>query len=598
MRPLRRLAPAAAALVFAATAAGAEPPPSRLDTLVSPEAPFDLVVRKQGPALEVVEFRLPASGDPRLPEQPDAFNAVVTAMTERADAKASKAARDQMLKYFGLSHAGTGSASTFGQQALFIDRLENANGAFTNIGLGLALLQVGANAWAGEKDAAATNAYKGAQSFVIGKWGARSLQISAIAITAIDIALSEFGAEAWATTEAKWAEAYNSYYVASDKRRTIEDWRPIVHALFDRAIAGQPPGAPDPGAFDRLFKEALRDYARLFWRDVSIVGAEKLPRHLGGLNDALKKRIEDAHIARIGPMIAKAVFPEIAKRAWREEAKKHLWKLNLQAVEELNVKLALDVVVFGLEAPATVEIPLPSGGVWRAKLDPATGGFRTLEITTFAYMRAGYPDTVRLKGGGQSARFRFRDGRAAVTLGEPKTPIVAEWRVQETRAVCSMTRREASEATVVERPEWRDAPAPYTLFSAVLPPNRMIVGRYDPDSGWRAPSVGLFGPGGSVSTFSAPYFDDIRSFLDCGGTMDLEGGDLLNWSCRFERFEAKEVRAGVTLERRCRSQAEARLQAIVAAVGEGTPQRFASDTPAGRAVISIMRQGLQRTERN
>lgn len=538
-----------------------------------------------------------------------------------------KAAAEEGWGMFNLGFGTGGAVGTIAENVLEMGGLKNVNSAMTNLGLFMTVWQVNIDLCAGDNRSAGINAYKGILGYAIGKWGSSAVQVGNVAAFVIDVALQEFGKGAWLARTDAWRQAYTKYY--REREATAEAGEYGVQPLWSESkekklerIQGQTEGgrtinewkflldyyrqkARSKGGFEALVLREIDAYVSRFWTSASFetesrnidAGTWGLGRG-ASLTDKIREKLEEEHRSRLMAVFVKKVFPEIARLQWYRSLEGFVADLNKDTRPALNDVIRIDIGAYDLLAPARIEIKKPFGGQWAGKLHPAQP--RTLQITKLAMLRAGWPAeiTLELPEGTQTRPFVPVNDYAAVSFGDPETPLIAVYDRNETAPSCTVT-------TIPLKGERTSRTETRAAFSGDLdiatyavgdPANyslNLVLGDFN-GSGWSASSPGAMGPGGASMFFSVPRYEDIYRISDCEGGF-LVGDALARAQCRIERRSDSEDTQGTRTETRCVSQVTLQMKGGYMTMGDQmTYASFEGET--GAMLRNILRQSMSKVQ--
>jgi len=532
------------------------------------------------------------------------------------DAALEKIGREEGWSEFGATFNYSGAASTLAEHVGQMEGLSNVNGALTELGLFMTVWQVSMDLSRGDNRAAGIDSYKGMMYYAIGKFGWSGLQISSVAILAIDIALNSFGTEAWLVRSDAWRQSYTAYYRESETAaragelgartqvvpdtpeqriaklraqtkggRSVNDWKILLDYYYKQAQT--------PEIFKSMVANEVDRYVGRYWQSDEFQGrlAGYRQTRVGvapgtSLTDEIRSKLEAEHRARLMAMFVVKVFPEIARNAWLRALPARVARMNRVLRPALNDSYRVEVSAYGLSAPTQFFIAKPAGGKWGGKIAP--GEPRRFKITKLAFLRAGLPDkvTLMLPAGPVEKPLKFVHDKATVVFGRAPAPrIIAVQHSTEGGQSCTVTKRLKSgkTATATEtrppRPALDIDMATMVDMSAQVPV-RVMFGKYDAGSGqWTLASPGAYDAAAGSTDFGAPYLDDIHRLYACQGTakdMNL----LADADCSFERRTSHKDAAGTLIEVRCTAPVHLALVGAYMKMGAAM-QYFSFEGPAG-----------------
>ncbi len=472
--------------------------------------------------------------------------------------------------------------------------------ALNNLGLALTLYQLALGPVSGDGRPEILNAYKGVASYLMGRFGTPGMQLAMIAGLPIDVSLSYFGEAAWSAREDAWRQSYKKYYreteqAAKDRYygsvgrlpptleervaeirnrteggRTINEWKLLLAWYLDNINR--------PEKFSSVMHTEVRNYVSLFWDSARFSEyAADVDQATAGmargasLTKAIRKKLEDEHYSVIMAKLMRDVLPEIARERFLDGLNEQVATLNREVRPELNAPLTLEVSAFGLEGPTKFHMLLGDGETWRGTLKP--GEPLHIRLTKLAWLKAGFPDTIRLDrpDGAVTRRFVFERDEALVVFGTPEAEgIITSFDRSEGPQDCTVTTRSKGRPDR-QRQEQRPANPGTRLQTAVSPGKYLLVGRFD-GAAWtaaapgrvlgvaRGANAGVPALGQGDAIFAAPYFERITAISDCEGKVgDTPLAQMTQpFRCRVHRLHR--ARAGDGGETVTRCTAEMRLQ--------------------------------------
>ncbi|MEH6740581.1 MAG: hypothetical protein V7695_18860, partial [Sulfitobacter sp.] len=272
--------------------------------------------------------------------------------------------------------------------------------------------------------------------------------------------------------------------------------------------------------------------------------------------------------------------------------------LNKNTRPELNDVVRIDIGAYDLIAPAKIVLKKPNGGQWTGRLQPAKP--RTLQITKLAMLKAGWPTeiTLELPEGTQTRPLSPVNDFAAISFGEPVTPLVIVYDREETASSCTITtiplkgeRTSRTETRAVPTGDLDIATIPVgdpTIYSLSL-----VLGDFNGDD-WVAASPGAMGAGGASMFFSVPRYEDIYQISNCEGGF-LTGDALARAQCKMERRIDSEDATGTRIETRCTSQITIVVKGGYMTMG-GKMTYLPLDGEAGAMLRSILKQSMSKVQ--
>ena len=590
-------------------------------------APFSPIVTETegtGPHERVLRFKVnPLARFHRLDRQVPLVAPVRAAIESgKADARAlrrtvEEQAFRQGLSVFSISLGIDSALTTIVEQGYVDDLLPDAASrllpglgtGLTYLGLGLTVYQIALGPASGDGRPEILNAYKGVSGFLLGRFGTPGVQLAMIAALPIDIALNVFGEGAWSAREDAWRQSYRKYYREMDagaKRAALGSVGRFPPTLAERvaAIRARREGGRtinewkillewylrnmnDPGRFTNVIETEVRNYVAKFWDsprfdeyaadvDQSIAGYARG----ASLTAAIRKRLEDEHYSVVMAKLIRDVLPGIARDRWLEALQAQADRLNRELRDALNAPITVEVAAYGLDAPAKFHMLLADGDSWTGTLTPCAS--LRVRMTRFAWVKAGFPDTIRLDAPDGAVERTFTpdpdDAHAEVVFGTPRAEgPVANLGRREGPQDCTITTRGGGQAprqATAQRPARPDG----TLQAATTAAGCTLIGRYD-GSDWTAASMGQPLEDGSGTAFAPPRFDAIARLSGCrlDGVETLS--DLLGDSrCRVQRVARTRTDDGRETVTRCNAEMTLEIAGVWATVdGDWQYTPFARD---------------------
>ena len=562
-----------------------------------PYSPIFVETTGSGPKERIVGFTVNPLAETHPLDRQVSLNAPVRAAIESAQAEnvaIQKVVQDEAFAQ-GLSTLSFGLGLA-GAEATLIEQLSSSaaiSGVYSELGTGLSYLglaltvyQIALGPASGDGRPEIVNAYKSISGFLIGRFGTPGVQLAMLAGLPIDISLSYFGEAAWSAREDAWRQSYQKYYREMDEGaesanygsdaleervaeirghteggRTIDEWK-LVLAWYLENIKR-------PENFNRVLEAEVRNYTQIFWDSArfSEYAADVDQATWGfargaSLTQAIKDKLEEEHYSTIMAELIRDVLPQIALSRFMEALKDQVATLNRTVRPELNAPLTMEISAFGLDAPAKFHMLLADGDTWTGTLRP--GEPMRIALTKLAWLKAGFPDTIRLDhpDGALERRFVFEQDEALVVFGTPDTQgMIASFSREEGQQTCTITTRRDGRL-VQEDTETRPSNPGTTVQTAGTREGYMILGRFDGTS-WvtAAPGRVLGGarelPDARLALsagdgiFAAPYFESIIAITDC----KAEGTELITdvprVSCRVHRLHRDSDDRGKARISRC-----------------------------------------------
>lgn len=536
------------------------------------------------------------------------------------DAAMEKIARDEGWSEFGTIFNYSGAVGTLGEHVGQLGGLSNVNSALTELGLFMTVWQVSMDLSRGDNTSAGINSYKGMMYYAIGKFGWPALQISSVAILAIDIALNTFGSNAWLARTDAWRQSYTAYYRESEAAAHAGELGSVSQVVPDTTeqavakIRAQKSGgrstnqwkilldyyyrkAKTPERFKGLVANEVDRYVGRYWSSKEFTGmlAGYRQTQVGlapgtSLTDEIRKKLEDEHRTKLMAMFVVKIFPEIARNAWLRALSKQVTKMNAILRPALNDTYQVEVSAYGLQAPTQFFIKKPSGGKWGGKIAP--GKPRRFKITKLAYLRAGLPNTVTLMSvnGPVEKPLKFVQDKATVVFGTPPTPrqIYALQATEDAQQCTIDTRTKAGKTS--RHKETRPARPSLEIDEARPTISKVMFGKYDASSGgWSLLSPGAFDTVSQSTTFGAPYLDDIHRLFACKGKVATDLMQFLDMDCEFERQISTKDADGTWTEVQCISPVHLTFKGVYIKMGAGGLKFFSFEGEAGKRIRESLR---------
>ncbi|MCB6179092.1 hypothetical protein LHP98_13285 [Rhodobacter sp. Har01] len=548
----------------------------QLDTIVSPL--IEVVTEGKGPGETVTGFRLAKDAAGKgLPDA--AVLGLGQALADRDRARQESASVDMAMQTLGLSVGAVNAIGTMAESALWIDALGPTNQALNNLGLIVALAQMARDVSKGDDRAAATGGLKAYLSYAISRWGWGALQIGGVALFVTDVTLTQWQSGLTAIATDVWSCRYKAWYKANGRK--VRDWKIKAWELY-LAAEGK-----DGQSYDTYIDGVLNDYVGLAFRDGLLATYGDCSGSSFGDQEAIRQAIMAEHKAVLQKLLATRVMPEVAEWAWVRQLKGQVAEAETILKPRLNRKFRLEVTAYGVTGPARVVMPLPAGGEWAGRLRE-DGTFRA-ELTLYAVLKAGFPDTVRLEteGGVEERKLVMSGDRVTAMFGAPETPLVSRYRLTEGAQSCMVTRI-AADGSTTETTSDAARPAQEVDF-AMLAGGTWVFGRYAPGAGWSPASPGI--TSGTAITLGAPLHDDIAGFDNCSIGF-LTDDALAKGDCTVKRHARKAVSAKVTIERKCSASAGLEIIGVFTAMGGEGMQYMPLDGPEGEMMGEILKRSM------
>ncbi|SFV51497.1 hypothetical protein MNB_SV-6-773 [hydrothermal vent metagenome] len=585
-------------------------------------------VSGHGTLLHVDRFRI----NPEINNLPSKHIFIVGSKTliamrdqvQNAEEKAlEKIARDEGWSEFGAAFNYSGAVGTLSEHVGQLEGLSNVNSALTELGLFMTVWQVSMDLSRGDNSSAGVDSYKGMLYYAIGKFGWPALQISSVAILAIDIALNTFGTEAWLARTDAWRQSYTAYYREGEAAMEAREFGPVAQVVPDtleqavKKIRTQKSGgrsikqwkilldyyyrkAKSPERFKSLVANEVDRYIGRYWNSKEftqgVAGYRQTQVGIApgsSLTDDIRKRLEDEHRTRLMAMFVVKVFPEIARKAWLRALVGQVMKMNRELRLELNDTYQVEVSAYGLSTPTQFFITKPSGGKWGGKI--MSGKPRRFKITKLAYLRAGLPTTVTLMGpsGIIEKPLKFVKDKAIVVFGTPPAPRQI-YALHATEGLQQCTINTHTKAGKTSRhKEVRPARPPLDIDEAQPVVTQVMFGKYDVGSGsWSLLSPGTFDATSYSTTFGAPYLDNIHRLFACEDkAMDL--ALFIDADCKFERHISTKDTNGTLTEIDCISPVHLTFRGVYTKMGASGLKFFSFEGERGKLVRESLRSVMK-----
>lgn len=554
--------------------------------------PFTVVSEGHGPTERVVEYRLgPGDGDAALPEKSVAE--VLGAMRTERTSVIMDSALNSGFQLFGDGLGAAAGVATVVEHAAMIPSLSTTNNILAYAGLVVTVVQVARDLRDGEHKSAGVNAYKGALSFVVSKFGWGALQVGGVSLFVVDVILREVESGARDIYLDRWRPVFAQFLrEAPEARRSVNDWKRIAWTLY---LEAESYAGDDSDERRDYFRGALRDEIADYLKKADVTSIslyadfERTGGGTSGLNDEIIRDLRESFTFRLEAMLARDVLPEIMERAGERQVRLILERMNRDLRPEMNKLIRLDVTAWDVPS-GHVRIPLAEGE-WGGPLE-ADGTFG-MEFTQFAWIKAGLPQTIILEGpeGTRQAPLQVQGTRAVAIFGQPKASLIARSVLTEGRRYCALTRYTLDRTYIdSERREDRDR-APVTLDTAILPDGLVIVGRYDAEAGqWSTASPGVWRYDDQLH-LGEPRIDGLSILEKCRISVMTPEGDLAESQCRLVR--QREWLRGAELRRlRCDSDAEVSLRGVFTDIGDGM-RYYPLDGEVGQMLTQVLRRSMR-----
>ncbi|WGW04748.1 hypothetical protein [Tropicibacter oceani] len=560
-------------------------------------APIETITQGSGPSEEVVRYQLgPDAMDFRFAT--DRVTALANAIASDREAARQQEALNNGLTLFGDVFGGTGVISTLAENVGQVASLNGVNTVMTYAGVLFTGVTVANDLLQGKQDAAAVGAYKGVISFAISNYGWAALQTAGTTLFIFDITLREVEAGGRNIYRDRWRPDLQRFFREDPSvARTLNDWKSLVWALYETAQP-KPGQEKAPGAdpfraglmaeLDRYVGSATLEQIA-FYSDASRTGGGS-----SGLSQTILDDLRAEHKDALLAMIARDVMPEIAQRAKALHMRRLVDQLNRDLRFKMNYPIHLDVTAWGMDG-ARVRIPTRSGDDWGGPLS-AQGTF-ALDFTTFAWMKAGLPDTIVVEtaqGTTLQAPLTVKGSMAAAIFGQPVTPIVTRMQLDEGDRRCTReTRTLAGEVLDEERRTFAAGPSQILDF-AQLANGQIVLGSYDGATGqWASASPGLWLYGTQLH-LGEPRYQGLAAMKDCNVSLFTRQGDYAEGKCRFDRERERVTGASVSRVS-CTSDGTVTMKGVFADIGQGKTY-YPMDDPASRRMIDEMRKAMSRID--
>ncbi|MDF0599361.1 hypothetical protein P1J78_01320 [Psychromarinibacter sp. C21-152] len=347
---------------------------------------------------------------------------------------------------FGIG--GTAAVGTLAEHGAKIAALGNTNTALTNLGGILAALQVLMDLHNLDNKAAGINAYKGIVGFAIGRFGTAAMQLGSVTFIMVDWSLNTVATQVWDDHTKMWERAYRNYYAVMDDvyaastgdddaslsarasailnrkeaGRSKDDWLTLVSYYYRRY-------GDSPVVFKNRLDNDIYLYAKRAWTSQRFqeelrydTGADTWT--FGGgtsatidldtdLSNDLRAKIERRFRHELKAMLARDIFPLIARATTEKALRDEVAWLNAELRPELNAPLFIYVTTEGLEEPGRLALVKGDGSAWYGNIAP--GESKRTGMTKIAFIRNGFPDTIRLHhaDGVETETFTFDESDTA-----------------------------------------------------------------------------------------------------------------------------------------------------------------------------------------
>jgi len=242
---------------------------------------------------------------------------------------------DSLNEVFGLEGIGLG----FMGDLLEVEAAGKIGDKCGDIGLGLAIIQLGIDIYSGNAGPGVMNFSKSAGFWSIGKFGWQTLKIASIGVQFIDYALNKFGSTAIAAKLEIWNSAFRNYYNNGPGKRSLKQWREI----FSKANSQED------------IESAIRSHLSKFW-DLGHEGLTYATQKTAALGfgekwlaeplESEKKAIEDSYMAEILLPYLKPLFYTMAQEA-KDAQIKAVQAAYREIVKVLNTTREVQVIALG-----------------------------------------------------------------------------------------------------------------------------------------------------------------------------------------------------------------------------------------------------------
>ncbi|MFP4327850.1 MAG: hypothetical protein ACLFQL_07560 [Paracoccaceae bacterium] len=553
--------------------------------------PCAVISEGRGPTERVAEYRLAPGGGAGLSEESVA--AVLDAMRTERESAITQSGLNSGFQLFGDGLGAAAGVATVVEHAAMIPSLGTTNSILTYAGLVVTVVQVAGDLRAGEHKSAGVNAYKGALSFVVGRFGWGALQIGGVSLFVVDVLLRDVESGARDIYLDRWRPVFARFLRESpEARRSINDWKRIVWGFY---LEAESYAGDDSDERRDYFRGALRDEidSYLAMADEAAISLyadfDRTGGGASGLNEQIIRDLRETFTFRLEAMLARDVLPEIMERAEERQIRLILQRLNRDLRPEMNRLVRLDVTAWDVPS-GRVRIPL-ADGEWGGPLE-ANGTF-SMEFTNFAWIKAGLPQRIILEGpdGSREAPLQVQGDRAVAIFGQPKASLITRSVLTEGRRFCNLSRYTLDRALIdMERREDRDR-SPVTIDTAVLPDGLVILGRYDADTGqWTKASPGVWRHGTQLH-LGEPRIDGLSILENCRISVLTPEGEVAQSQCRLVR-QREWIRGGELRHLRCGSDAEVSLRGVFTDIGEGM-RYYPLDGEAGKMLTQILRRAMR-----
>lgn len=232
---------------------------------------------------------------------------------------------------FGLE----GLSLSFLNDVMGVGAVSKIGDACGNMGMGLAVIQLGIDISQGKAGPGVVNFSKSSAFYAIGKFGWQSLKIAAIGVQFIDYALNKFGNASVAARVGVWNSAYRNYYERGPGRVTAVQWKGILNKA---------------GSKEEM-ESIIRNHLKKFWGEADALSYATLQTAgpIAVAADPLPSEataIENSYMADLLLPYLRSVFASMAIDAKKAQIKE-IQAAYEKIVKELNATNQVRVVVIG-----------------------------------------------------------------------------------------------------------------------------------------------------------------------------------------------------------------------------------------------------------
>lgn len=309
--------------------------------------------------------------------------------------------------------------------------LSNLSNKLGHLGTAMALYELANNYMEGEDQVMAINAFKTTAGFMIGKYGIKALQVSFIAVTAIDYSLNQLAEQLITAKTDEWEKAYRLYY-QENHVRSMADWLGIIREIVSYAES--------PRQYKALIEGELERYASLFWKDEinhyhymakAKNGFTGITGGVSGLNEEMRSKISGKYKSEL------LYYLEPAFRQVEEELKQQQFADYVGEFRTVKKELNRTVILEIKETALLGEYqyagyrarfaPLAEGvdpRMWTGRLDE--NGYLRGSFTVMSHLLDGAPHQLELYGSAEQLKAGTPEKVIDFEIDVPRTLINIE----------------------------------------------------------------------------------------------------------------------------------------------------------------------------